>query len=281
MPQLPYPMIPVSLLSGYLYCPRKVFLEKVLEQPSPAKDETIRSTIRKIAYDLVNQADEAIVHTIAQGDNLEKIEAIYQKTYGLIIQRIVHGNADTLRKAGIDPPAVYKRYVHLLEAEAKHRARNVYEFISEHPIHGDALWQDLSPKIKSDYRLVSEGLGLSGTVDAVEIYPDHVVPVELKTGKAPKEGIWPGHQIELASYMLLLEEKFGMGVPHGRVRYVDESLVRDVIMNPFLKQKVLDTRDAVNRLFTEAKIPAIIVNERKCISCSQRAACRDAIEKFK
>jgi CRISPR/Cas system-associated exonuclease Cas4 (RecB family) len=268
-------MIPVSLLSGYLYCPRKVYLERVLELSVPAKDSGLRSTVRKIAYELVNQADEAIVRTISVSDSLDSIEAIYQKTYGLILQRVVHGNADALRKAGIDPPAIYKGYMRLLEAEAKHRARNVFEFITERHVFGDTLWEELSPKIKSEYRLTSEALQLSGTVDAVEIYPDHVVPVELKSGKAPREGIWPGHQIELASYMLLLEERFGMPVSHGRVRYVDESVMREVIMNPFLKQKVLDTRDAVQRLFDEAKIPPVIANEKKCISCGQRTACRD------
>jgi CRISPR/Cas system-associated exonuclease Cas4 (RecB family) len=266
-------MIPVSLLSGYLYCPRKVFLEKVLEQP--ARDTEIRTTVRNIVYDLVNQTDEAIVRAITPTDGLSDIESTYQKTYALICQRVVHGNADALRKAGIDPQATYKRFVSLLETEAKHRAANVQQFLVKHPVYGESLWEGLAPKIRSMYRLSSETLGLSGTVDAVEIYTDHVVPVELKTGKAPMSGIWPGHQLELGAYMLLLEERYAMLIPTGKVRYVDEPNARDVAMNPFLRQKVLDTRDAVVRLFSENEIPANIANEKKCLACGQSVPCRD------
>jgi len=50
---------------------------------------------------------------------------------------------------------------------------------------------------------------LKGKIDRIEKFNDTAIPVELKTGKAPKGGVWESHMIQVASYMLLLEEKLG------------------------------------------------------------------------
>jgi len=50
------------------------------------------------------------------------------------------------------------------------------------------------PILISEQRIGSDKLQLKGIVDRIEVYENGYVPVELKTGKIPKEGVWPGHR---------------------------------------------------------------------------------------
>ena len=60
----------------------------------------------------------------------------------------------------------------------------------------------------------------------MEIYENGYVPIELKTGKMPKEGVWPGHKVQIAAYSMLIEEKFKTEVikkiPLGRIAHVSD-----------------------------------------------------------
>ena len=64
------------------------------------------------------------------------------------------------------------------------------------------------------------------------------VPIELKTGKMPKEGVWPGHRIQIAAYSMLIEEKFNTTVKEGFVRYLDSKETRHIAINPFMREEI-------------------------------------------
>ena len=46
----------------------------------------------------------------------------------------------------------------------------------------------------------------------VEVRAESLLPIELKTGKSPKEGVWPGHRVQLSAYVMLLEDNFNMNI---------------------------------------------------------------------
>ena len=47
--------ISVSMLSSYIYCPRKLFLQKVLAVEEPPKESLVLGTLRHEIYDFINQ----------------------------------------------------------------------------------------------------------------------------------------------------------------------------------------------------------------------------------
>ena len=56
----------VSMLSTYLYCPRMLFLQKVLELEEAPKEALILGSIRHETYDLVNKNEENLVVKISK-----------------------------------------------------------------------------------------------------------------------------------------------------------------------------------------------------------------------
>ncbi len=163
----------------------------------------------------------------------------------------------------------------MIEKEAEFRAGKIFEFIEKTGFLGDELWENITPKIKPEYRINSEALGLKGVIDELEVHPAFFVPNELKTGKAPDEGVWPGHKIQVGAYAMLLEEKFNVPITKAVVRYLDTNSEREVIVNPFLKQEVLELVKKVNLMLNSAEIPEFADNENKCKSCDLKDVCYD------
>ena len=58
--------ISVSMLSAYLFCARKLFLQQGLELKEPPKESTILGSLRHELYDFINRSEEKIVTTIKE-----------------------------------------------------------------------------------------------------------------------------------------------------------------------------------------------------------------------
>ena len=69
--------ISVSLLSSYLFCSRKLFLEQVLGLKALPKGVTIKGTIKHNVLDLVNKQEKGIVSSTDE-QNLEEIKEKYK-----------------------------------------------------------------------------------------------------------------------------------------------------------------------------------------------------------
>ena len=114
---------------------------------------------------------------------------------------------------------------------------------------------------------------LKGIIDKIEKYEDGIVPVELKTGSMPREGVWPGHRIQIAAYALMLEKKLGKEIKEGVVHYLDPNIRRQVVINPFLREEVKELKDKVRALLDGNEIPAAADNENKCAKCGLKEQC--------
>ncbi len=270
-------MMRANLLSFYLYCPRKLFLERAKRSAEPSP---VAGTMRRLwqqAHEKINSADESIVKGFSNIPTAKEVEDTYSRHYSGLLKQTLVENSAQLKKSGLDPARTERSMQNVIMAEARHRAGNVSAFLSSNDVHGDELWQGLSPKTRAGYRISSEKLQLSCTVDELEIYENRLVPIKLIAGRAPKEGTWPGHQLQIAAYAVLLEERFSTTINKGIARYIDKDIERDVVMNPFLREKVTDTRDKVLKLLEEDKLPPLITNENKCRACSIADRCRDEL----
>ncbi len=274
-------MISVSLLSAYDYCARKLFLEQVLKLVVIPRDVVVKGSIRHEVHDKISKAEENFVKSIKKEVSYKEVLDGYKKSHSNILKQSIIKNKSKLAELKISLSEFFKNTWPLVLNESKDRAVNVHGFIKKHKVYGDELWKELSPKIETEYYVKSEDLILKGVVDKLEIYENklvrEVVPYELKTGKAPREGVWPGHKLQTGAYVLLLE-KNKMFVREAFVKYLDINEARQIMMNPFLEKNVLETRDKVLELFKGKEIPVICDNKNKCASCPLKDKCYD--EKF-
>jgi len=274
-------MISVSLLSSYEYCPRKLFLEQVLKLVAIPREAVVKGSIRHEVHDRTNKAEENFVKSIKQEMNYNELIDKYKKLHSDILRQSIVKNKSKLTELKMSMTDFFKETWPLVLQESQHRALNLNEFIKKNKVFGEELWRQLSPKIESEYYVESEDLLLKGVIDQLEVYDNklvrEVVPYELKTGSAPKTGVWPGHKLQTGAYVMLLE-KNKLFVRDAFVKYLDINEIRPVVMNPFLEKKVIETRDKVLELFKSKDIPVICESQNKCSSCALKEHCYN--EKF-
>ncbi|MBN2458612.1 CRISPR-associated protein Cas4 [Candidatus Woesearchaeota archaeon] len=266
-------MIPVSMLSSYMYCPRKVFMQNVLKLIEVPREAAVLGSIRHGAFDMINKAEQDIVVSLKQGYGLNMVEESYRKAMSDIVRNSIIVKKEDIRRARLEPAGVHASVMKKLRPEILIRARNVHDFMQKTGLLGEELWLELIPKIKSEYAVRSEPLQLSGVIDQILVTQERLVPVELKTGKAPREGLWPGHRIQLAAYVMLLEDRFNMNINEGILRYLDSDESRTLMMNPFIRQEVIDIRIKVENLLAALDIPAKLENDNRCGKCGLKEDC--------
>ncbi|MBW2993700.1 CRISPR-associated protein Cas4 [Candidatus Woesearchaeota archaeon] len=266
-------MISVSLLSSYLYCKRKLFLERVLNLSEGPKEAPIKGKIHHKTHEETNNAEEKIVISIKETDSFEDIQNLYTGTYAKIIRNVLEYYKYPLKSVKLKKLEIFKEIWPKFQNQAKLKARNTYNFIRKHNLYGEQLWKKLTPKIKSEIKIVSEKLNLVGKIDQIELHKNLIIPVELKTGSSPKSGIWQGHKIQVAAYALLLEELYKKKVNQGSVIYLDHDIKRTIIINPFMKDEIIELRKQVEALFKSKTPPEITENKNKCLKCGLKELC--------
>ncbi len=261
------------MLSSYLYCPRKLFLQRILAVEEPPKESLVLGSLRHEIYDFINQNEERIVTSIAKKVEYTDIMALYKGFYSKILREKIIKNKSRIKKVKLDIVNVFKRTWPLILNEAETRSKNISDFIQKYNLYGKELWEKLTPKIISEQRVESDQLQLKGIVDRIEVYESGYVPVELKTGKMPKQGVWPGHKIQIAAYAMLLEEKFKTNVKEGFVRYLDADETRQIAINPFMKEEIINLVREVQTLLKSQDPPNYCENKNKCTNCGVRETC--------
>ncbi|MFO8016606.1 MAG: CRISPR-associated protein Cas4 [Candidatus Woesearchaeota archaeon] len=271
-------MISVTMLSSYLYCARKLYLEKVLGLREPPKKSLALGTVRHEVHELINNTEESIVSRVREGTGHEDILSMYKNAHSGILRDVIKKHKEKLAEFGLDQGEVFRQMQPKVMLESERRAENVSAFMEKHRIYGRELWDKLTPKILSEFRVESESLGLRGVVDQIEIHEGRIIPVELKTGRNPSDGAWPGHRIQLLSYMLLLSENgdqdtAGKEVGEGRIIYLDTGRCVPFMMNPFAEKEVKGMISKIADLITSKKLPPPCGNENKCRACGLREDC--------
>jgi len=267
-------MVTATQLSSYLYCPRKLFLSYVLLVEEPPKQELVKGTIWHETHELINNAEEKIVCSI-KTKNYQEIFDVYRREYSKLLRNAIIKHKSELKDFNISLLDIFTDYWTSFEEEAKEHALNVVKFIDKHDVYGRELWEKLTPKILSEQYFKSIKLKLSGIIDILEMHDINgkvtYVPIELKTGKYPDKGMWDGHKMQLAAYMLLLEDD-GKSVNEAAIKYRGAEK-RVLQMNTFLKKEVLDLIIKTDKILTSLEPPEYTDNKNKCKNCQFKETC--------
>jgi CRISPR-associated protein Cas4 len=276
-------MVTATQLSSYFYCPRKLFMTSVLSMESPPKEELVKGKIWHETFELINTGEQAIVSSIAEKKPYPELFDIYRKYYSKYLRNAIIKNKSGLKEFNLSMIDLFKDYWPGFENEAKNRALNLWNFMNKHEVYGEKLWKILTPKILSEQYYKSEKLNLSGVIDVIEVHDvGHeerkiYLPIELKTGKVPSSGMWDGHRVQLAAYIMLLEDK-GHESTEGVLQYKDADDRRILQMNSLLRDEVIDLIKAVNKLISDFALPDYVDNRNKCKTCPFKETCYDDLE---
>jgi CRISPR-associated exonuclease Cas4 len=111
---------------------------------------------------------------------------------------------------------------------------------------------------------------LTGRPDYLVEAGDEIIPVEVKSGKAPVQP-YPAHVLQLAAYCLLVENQLGHTPSHGLVKYADRAFA--VEFTPALRSELLATMAAMRRDLRSGNVPRSHDEAARCRSCGYRTDC--------
>lgn len=129
------------------------------------------------------------------------------------------------------------------------------------------------PEAKAEL-LVSEKYGLRGRPDYILTEGDHIIPVEVKTGRTPRGPLF-SHIVQVAAYCLLVEETYGKAPPHGVIRYPEAS--HEIEYNEDLKKLLVGKLEEMRKALAKGEAHRNHNRPAKCIHCSRREVCPEKL----
>jgi len=140
---------------------------------------------------------------------------------------------------------------------------------------GQIVYADTSRWQRAERSLFSRQHQLTGKPDYVVREGRALIPVEVKSTRAPTDGPREGHALQLAAYCLLVEETEGVRPAYGIVKYADETF--RVNNTAELRRTLLSTLDAMRRDLNRGKSRRSHADAARCRRCSVRAACDERL----
>jgi CRISPR-associated exonuclease Cas4 len=118
-------------------------------------------------------------------------------------------------------------------------------------------------------------LRLAGKPDfLVEQADGRIVPVEIKSGRAP-ELPYPGHVLQLIAYCRLVEATYSVRPAYGILQYSDRAFSVDY--TPTLEQDLLDTLQDMRRDRQARSVDRDHGDQRRCQACGFLDACGQSL----
>jgi CRISPR-associated exonuclease Cas4 len=269
-------MIAVSALSSYLFCPRKMFMQYILGFQPIEVDRIVKGEIKHNVFDCINKAEEEIVKRITP-ENLNEAGMIYKQEYYKALMETVELKEAAITRTGIDKQQLLEETWDKLVQEAELRAKNITEFAIESNLYGKELWDNLKLKFVTEMSVMSTTLKLRGRIDRVEIEEEKYIPIELKTGTMPINGMWPGDRIQLGAYILLLRQKYRS--EHGFLEYTNYGTRKKLEMTEKLSEEIINLVGEVHDTMKGRFIPKKCEGN-KCTNCNMKENCETIKENY-
>jgi len=271
-------IIAVTLLSEYQYCPRKVYYSRVLKIRVEPTQALVKGKLRHKIEEEISIRSNFLITTINRGE-LDFIYELFRKDYLSLVKRTIINNMKLIKNTALDIEKLTNDFIKTFSDMAKQVSESIHEIILKHKVLGKDILKYIETEQTAESFIESKELQLRGIIDAIEFIDDKVIPVELKTGSMPKQGVWPSHKLQVGCYILLCREKYeDKKVDYGIVRYLDFGEEREINMNPYLREEIFAVRDKVIELLQSNNIPERLpakqgsINNR-CIHCLYKKKC--------
>ena len=135
---------------------------------------------------------------------------------------------------------------------------------------GRVIYTDTRGWGKLEQPLFYASLGLTGKPDYLVQQNGQIIPVEVKSGRAP-EAPYDSHIFQLASYCLLVEKTYGKRPPYGIIHYNDRDFAVDYTGE--LESRLLDILVEMKRDASRGDVPRSHDQASRCARCGYRRVC--------
>jgi CRISPR-associated exonuclease Cas4 len=135
---------------------------------------------------------------------------------------------------------------------------------------GRVIYTDTDRWNRLERPLFSRELLLTGKPDYLVADGDDVIPVEVKSSRAPSQP-YSSHIFQLAAYCLLVEECYRRRPPYGIIRYADRTF--EVDYTPELEDELLATLDDMRADLAEGDASRSHDELARCQACGYYELC--------
>jgi CRISPR-associated exonuclease Cas4 len=135
---------------------------------------------------------------------------------------------------------------------------------------GRVIYSDTDRWGKVEKPLYDSVAGLTGKPDYLVEENGYMIPVEVKSGRAPNLP-HDSHIYQLAAYCLLVERAYGKRPPYGILRYRDRTFSIDY--TPALERELEDLLDAIRLQERRGEAPRSHKEAARCARCGYRDYC--------
>lgn len=142
---------------------------------------------------------------------------------------------------------------------------------------GRLIYSDTSGWQRNEQALFSRQHGVTGKPDYLINDGENIVPIELKSSNAPRDGRPRlGHVLQLATYCLLIEENYGTRPSYGIIKYADQQFAVDY--DNALEAQLLDIIAEMRDSLEAEDANRNHAEPWRCATCGVRHACDQALK---
>jgi CRISPR-associated exonuclease Cas4 len=127
-------------------------------------------------------------------------------------------------------------------------------------------------EVQSNVVLTSHRLGLTGKLDMLVVQGENRIPAEIKFTQGEAR---LNHRLQLAGYALLIEEVFGISVPHGFVIRLPDDEVDTIEIASSLRELAIQTIRAIRATISSERMPGANPVLGRCVDCEFVNFCQD------
>ncbi len=135
---------------------------------------------------------------------------------------------------------------------------------------GRVIYTDTRSWGKVEKPLYDPLLSLTGKPDYLVQQNGRIIPVEVKSGRAP-ESPYDSHIYQLATYCLLVERTMGIRPPYGIIHYEDRDFAVDYTHE--LETALLDLLAEIRRDERREEVNRSHESAARCAKCGFRNTC--------
>ena len=135
---------------------------------------------------------------------------------------------------------------------------------------GRVIYTDTRGWGKLEKPLFYAALELTGKPDYLVQQNGQIIPVEVKSGRAP-EAPYDSHIYQLASYCLLVEKTYGKRPPYGIIHYENRDFAVDYTQE--LESTLLDLLAEMKRDQHKKDVPRSHEQVARCARCGFKKVC--------
>jgi CRISPR-associated exonuclease Cas4 len=139
---------------------------------------------------------------------------------------------------------------------------------------GQVIYSDTDGWGKVERPLYYQPLRLTGKPDYLVHQNGIIIPVEVKSGRAP-EAPYDSHIFQLASYCLLVEKTYGKRPPYGIIHYSDHDFSIDY--TPELEFALMELLAEMRRDDRRKNVVRSHEQTSRCARCGFKSICDQSL----